>query len=348
MRFVLLTLLVGLLAAAAGAVTITVPDEELGIRGIQDGILLADPGDTVLVMSGTYDSAHAVWTPLGRRSVVVEISKDIVLLGAFGSNVEIDHSQAEYGILCQNVSESAVISNLSIVGGESRDKGLLDDGDGRFLAAGICCIDAASPTITDVSIEEGATGIVIRTESGSAGSAPVLERVVVARGSHHGIFIYENGVTPVIIDRCTLVDNFDVGIYVSGGSAEITSSAITNNGKSGIHAYLATPSITYCNVYWNDQIFPHPELGPQNYSGTLDEDELTGPGYWNISVEAYYCDFVGSAGYDYHVCLTDPPSGHIGNGEGGVTIGALDAVCTGCQSPVELTSWGAIKALYRR
>ncbi len=345
MRFVLLTLLVGLLAAAAGAVTITVPDEDLGIIAIQQAVALAAPGDTVLVMSGTYDSVHLVETPLGMKHTIVEISKDIVLLGAAGSNVEIDYSEAEYGILVQNVSESAVISNLSIVGGEARDKGLLDDGDGRFLAAGISCVDAASPTITDVSIEDGATGIVIRTENGSADSAPALEGVVVARGSHHGIFIYQNGASPVDIYKCTLVDNFDMGIYVSGGNAVIRSSAVTNNGKSGIHAYLATPSVSYCNVYWNDQVFPNQGTGPLNYSGTL--DDLTGID-GNISVEAYYCDFVGTAGYDYHVCLTDPPSGHIGQGEGGVTIGALDAVCTGCQSPVEMTSWGAIKALYRR
>jgi len=345
MRLVLLTLLVGLLAAAAGAVTITVPDEDLGIVAIQQGVDLAAPGDTVLVMSGTYDSVHLVATPLGMKHAIVEVSSDIVLLGAAGSNVEIDHSGAEYGILVQNVSESAVISNLSIVGGEGRDKGLRDDDGGRFIAAGICCIDAASPTITDVSIEEGATGIVIRTESGSADSAPVLERVVVARGSHHGIFIYENGASPVVIYRCTLVDNFDMGIYVGGGNVQISSSAITNNGKNGIHAYLATPSVTYCNVYWNDQVFPNAGTGPLNYSGTL--DDLTGID-GNISVEAYYCDFVGSAGYDYHVCLTDPPSGHLNGGEGGVTIGALDGVCTGCQSPVEMTSWGAIKALYRQ
>ncbi|MCK4916023.1 MAG: hypothetical protein KAS89_07620, partial [Candidatus Eisenbacteria sp.] len=158
MRFVLLTLLVGLLAAPAGAVTITVPDEELGITAIQQAVDLAAPGDIVLIMSGTYDSVHSFETPLGRRRAIVEISSDIFLLGAEGSDVEIDHSEAEYGILVQNVSESAVISNLTIVGGESRDKGLLDDGDGRFLAAGICCVDAASPTITDVSIEDGATG----------------------------------------------------------------------------------------------------------------------------------------------------------------------------------------------
>ena len=301
--------------------------------------------DTVLVMAGVYDDVHLFETPLGMRHAIVKISSDIILLGDDRNGVEIDHSGAEYGILCQNVSENAVISNLTIVGGEARDKGLTDDGDGRFLAAAICCVDAASPTITDVSIEDGATGIVIRTENGSADSAPALEGVVVARGSHHGIFIYQNGASPVDIYKCTLVDNFDMGIYVSGGNAVIRSSALTNNGKNGIHAYLATPSVTYCNVYWNDRVFPDPETGPHDYSGTL--DDLTGID-GNISAEPYYCDFSGTAGYDYHVCVSDPVSPHHGAGEGGVTIGALEAVCTGCQSPVELTSWGAIKALYRR
>ncbi|MFH1690526.1 MAG: right-handed parallel beta-helix repeat-containing protein [Candidatus Eisenbacteria bacterium] len=345
MRFVLLTLLVGLLTAAAGAVTIEVPNYEQGIRAIQQAVDLAAPGDTVLVMSGTYDSVRSFETPLGRRDAVVSISSDIVLLGKNRSGVKIDHSQATYGILVQNVSEDALVSNLTILGGASRDKGLLDDGDGRLLSAGICCVDAASPTIRDVDIENGATGIIIRTETGSADSAPVIEGVVVARGSHHGIFIFENGSTPVTIDRCTLVANFDYGIYVSGGSVEVTSSALTNNGKNGIYGYLATPSVRYCNVYWNDRMFPDEQTGPLNYGGSL--GDLTGVD-GNISMEPYYCDFYGSAGYDYHVCLDTEPSPHILAGEGGVTIGALPAACSGCQSsPVEASSWGAIKALYR-
>ena len=344
MRFVLLTLLISLLAAAAGAVTITVPDEDLGIRAIQQAVVLAAPGDTVLVMSGTYDSVHSFNTPLGIRDAIVGISSDIVLLGADGSDVEIDHREAEYGVLLQNVSRSAIVSNLTIVGGDSRDQGLLDDGDGRNLAAGICCVDAASPTITDISIENSATGIVVRTESGSADSAPMFERVVVARGSHNGIRIFHNGAQPVVIERCTLVDNFDCGVYITGGDAAIHNTAVTNNGKCGIYAYLATPIITYCNVYWNDRILPGPE-GPQNYGGSL--DDLNGVD-GNISSEPWYCDFFGTAGYDYHVCVADSMSPHIGAGEGGVTIGALDGTCTGCQSsPVEMTTWGAIKAMYR-
>jgi hypothetical protein len=345
MRFVLLALLVGLMAGAAAATTYVVPDEELEITEIQQAVEMASAGDTVLVMSGVYDSVSNFETPLGWRSAIVAISTDIVLLGNNREGVRIDQSEAEYGILYQNVSADAIVSNLTILGGDLRDKGLADDGDGRLLAAGICCIDSASPTIRGVDIVNGATGIVVRTGIGSGNSAPLIERVVVARGSHHGIFVYENGSEPVVIDRCTLVENFDNGIHVSGGNAQIKNSAITHSGKAGIHGYLAIPTVRYCNVFYNDEIDPDQVTGPLNYGGTL--DDLTGID-GNISVEPFYCDFGGASGYDYHVCLTSPPSPHIGGGEGGVTIGALPAQCSGCVSPVEATSWGAIKALYAR
>jgi hypothetical protein len=341
MRFVLLTLLVGLIAGAAAATTYVVPDEDLEITEIQQAVEMAAAGDTVLVMSGVYDSVLTYETPLGWRSAVVSISSDIVLLGDDREGVRIDQSEAEYGILYQDVSENAVVSNLTITGGALRDKGLADDGDGRLLAAGICCIDSASPTITAVDIVNGATGIVI----GSGNSAPTVERVVVARGSHHGIYVYQNGSEPVVINRCTLVGNFDNGIHVSGGNVEISNSAVTHSGKAGIYGYLATPSVRYCNVFYNDEIDPDGVTGPLNYGGTL--DDLTGID-GNISLEPFYCDYSGASGYDYHVCLTNPPSPHDGAGEGGVTIGALAAQCSGCVSPVQHSSWGAIKAIYAR
>ena len=344
MRLVLLTLLVCAFAATAGAVKITVPDVDLGIVDIQQAVLMASAGDTVYVMSGTYDSVHSFMTPLGRRDAIVSLEDDIVLMGDDRGGVRIDYEMAEYGIICQNVGPNALITNMSILGGASRDEGPADDGDGRLLAAGIICLDAASPIIRDLDIENGATGIVVRTEPGSDDSAPLLEGVVVARGSHHGLYVYRNGASPVVVDRCTFVDNFDYGIYVSGGYADVSNSAVTHNGKHGIYGYLATPSVAYCNVYWNDQMFPGPG-GALNYAGTL--SDLTGID-GNISAEPYYCDFFGTAGYDYHVCMSDPSSPHLDAGEGGVTIGALAAACSGCQSPVEATTWGAIKALYRR
>ena len=61
----------------------------------------------------------------------------------------------------------------------------------------------------------------------------------------------------------------------------------------------------------------------------------------------HHAQFTNASGYSYAVCLDSPVSPHYQAGEGGVTIGALDALCSGCISPVNVASWGAIKALYR-
>jgi hypothetical protein len=309
--------------------------------------------DTVAIAEGTYADARQHDTPIGWRSAVVSIWNNITLVPDLDEHgepvdVEIDFSEADYGILCCSIDGSALIdnstliSNLTIIGGASRDSGLEDDGDGRLLTAGICCLNAASPVLRDIEIVDGATGIIARTQPGSDDSAPVIERVVIARGSHHGVYVFRNGFEPVIMDGCTLVENADHGIYVSGGNLEVTNSVISHSGKEGIYAYEATPTVRYCNVFYNDESDPDPVTGPLNYGGTL--DDLTGID-GNISLEPFYCDFTGITGYNYHVCFDSP---HIGAGEGGVTIGALGAQCSDCASPVEATSWGAIKALYAR
>ena len=55
--------------------------------------------------------------------------------------------------------------------------------------------------------------------------------------------------------------------------------------------------------------------------------------------------FCGLAENNYTLCANSPclPDGN----DWGVQIGAHDEGCDACDSPVELTSWGAIKALYR-
>ena len=344
MRVVLLALLTVLVATAAGAVTISVPDEELEITEIQEAVNLAEPGDTILVYPGTYDSVRAYPTPIGAKGAIVCIQEDVTLLGMGmeRDDVIVDYRDAEYGIIFMGVGRDATISNLLVLGGDITRGGPVPEGDPRFLTAGIGCLDAASPTIRDVDVESGASGIIVRTHSGN--SAPLIEGVGVARGSHHGIYVYENGTESADINRCTVVDNFDYGIYLHSGEATVKNSAVTHNGKYGLMTYLSDMSVSYCNVYWNDQMFPDPDLGARNYGGGL--DDLTGID-GNISAEPYYCDFSGGAGYDYHVCISDPVSPNYMAGEGGITIGAYGAACTGCESPVEATSWGAIKALYR-
>ena len=72
-------------------------------------------------------------------------------------------------------------------------------------------------------------------------------------------------------------------------------------------------------------------------------DDLTGVD-GNVSMEPFYCDYTGDAGYDYQVCFA---SDLIGLGAGGSNIGAWGGGCTDCVSPIRRASWGAIKALFR-
>jgi hypothetical protein len=334
MRSLLAILMIAIVAAIAAADVIHVPNAEEGLNCIQDGINLAAVGDTVLIHGGVYDSVHFVdETPLGRRSAICIAKDGVTIRGIDRDDVMIDHTLADFGVLCLDVGSSSQIKNLTILGGVAKGMDLGDDeGDGRDLRAGIACLESASPTVRHVTIEESSTGIMCRTDC-----APTIEESEIVRSSHHAIYIYENGTSPVVIDQVTLVANFDHGVKMFGGSATITSSSITHNHKSGIYAWNSNVTIEYCNLYWND----YNSDPAENYGGDL--SDLTGTG-GNISEEPFYCDYTGSAGYDYHVCFLSP---NIGGGAGGVNIGAWGGGCSDCVSPVEVISWGAIKALYR-
>lgn len=331
MRFVLLAVFIGLLASAAAAAVIDVPNLDLDIISIQDGIDAATAGDTVLIAAGVYDSVNYFTTDLGIRTAICMLPDGVTMRGVNGDNVVIDQGDAEYGILMIDVGTSTAVKNLTITG-DSRFASPADDGDGRGLLAGICCFDNASPLIRNVSIFDLATGIIVRTDS-----APTIENTVIARGTHHGVYVYDNGASPVTLDGVTAVENFDNGIYLNRANIDISNCCVTHSGKEGIYSYSSSVTIQHCNVYWNDR----ESSEPAEYGGAL--DDLTGVD-GNISEEPFYCDFTGSQGYDYHVCTASP---NVGAGVGGADIGALGGGCVDCISLVNEVTWGSIKAMYR-
>jgi hypothetical protein len=365
MRLLLTALVLAALAAGASAdivVNLDVPVEhryvesvsgtdttwvEVDIVALQQAIDLSHmlinhpyagyPGhdDTVLLTSDRYDSVSTFVTVYGVKTAVARLREGVTLRGDDREDVILDQRDAEYGIICEDVDATAVVEDLTITGGGGRDRGRVDD-DPRNLIAGIVCLDGAYATIRDVSIERAATGIVVNALEGEAG--PTIEGVLIARGSHHGIYVKENGGTPVTIARTTIVDNFDVGIYVFDGNATITNTCITHNRLHGIRSYLVVPPVENCNVYWNDRESDN----PLDYGGNItDQTGING----NISEEPFYCDFFGNLGYIYNVCAASPiipPQSTVG------TIGAFELPgCQDCESPVSERSWGAIKALYR-
>ncbi len=337
MRCLMVFLIVGLLAAVGMADVIEVPDEENDIESIQQGLNLASAGDTVLVYAGVYDSVHFFQTPIGTKTAVCQLKDGVTIRGIDRDDVVIDHTDADYGILCMDVGSGAQVKALTVVGGVTVRQDEIPAGDGRDLRAGIACIENASPVFRYVTIEESSTGLVCRDNC-----APTLESCVIARGGHHGVYAYGNGTTPLMLDRVTIVGNFDYGVYVFNGAADVVNSCITNNHKSGVYAYLSTVDVEHCNVYWNDYI----STDFLNYGGSLgDQTGLNG----NISDEPFYCDFVGDVGYDYQVCFTSPNvgAGTTGSDIGADTSGLGVGSCNDCVSLVREVTWGSIKALYR-
>lgn len=333
MRMLTVALLMGLLSTVAAAEVIIVPDEDEGIMSIQQAMYLATAGDTILLSAGVYDSVYYFDTPLGRKSAICSLGDGVTLMGTDGDECVIEFTEAEYGIMCLDVGSDARVSDLTVLGGIARRGGVSDYDDIRLLNAGIACLENASPSISEVTIELAGTGILSWVNC-----APRIEYTLIARCDHHGIYVRETGAEPVVVDEATIVGNFDYGIYVSEADATITNCSITHNGKSGIYSYLADPVIEHCNLYLNDLSSQEPE----NYGGGL--EDLTGTA-GNISDEPFYCDYSGVAGYDYFVCDDSP---NLGAGIGGVDIGAFGIGCDICiDSPVKPTSWSAIKALYR-
>ncbi|MCD4689993.1 hypothetical protein K8S17_00875, partial [bacterium] len=126
MRSLLMVLIVGLLATAAGAVVIEVPDDLNDITTIQQGVNAAESGDTVLVYAGVYDSVHHYATSLGARSAVFQLKDGVTVRGVDRDDVVIDHTDADYGILCVDVGSDAQVKNLTVVGGVStREMGIV-------------------------------------------------------------------------------------------------------------------------------------------------------------------------------------------------------------------------------
>jgi hypothetical protein len=336
MRFLYVAILLGI-AATTCADVILVPDEEAGIESIQEGLNIAASGDTVVLAAGTYDSVRSFITPLGLRNAICSVPDGVTLRGDRRRLVKIDMTAAEYGILFNNVGPEARVRNLTIIGGIRGAGGGGGDDDVRDMAAGIACVNGADATIENVTIRSVATGIIVLESS-----APTITNTTIARGSHHGIYIYQNGAVPVEIDHVTVADNFDNGIYVWNGAVSITNSCVTHSGKSGIKSYLSDPILEYNNVYWNDR----ENAEPADYEGVPDQTGVSG----NISKEPYYCDFFGTAGYNYLVCAQSPNVGADMHG-GDIGIYGVDSGsavnCTDCISPVEPTTWGSIKALFR-
>jgi hypothetical protein len=134
--------------------------------------------------------------------------------------------------------------------------------------------------------------------------------------------------------HCTLVENSavegggGVNCHAGTGVIEYCIIAFTESGYGVGATDGYEPTVTCCDVYGNAGGNYEPTIGDQTGS---DGNFSLDPELCGIEEENYEL-------YDTSPCL---PGNH---GCGMTLIGAYEQ---GCESPVEATSWGSIKAMWR-
>ncbi|MFH1501871.1 MAG: right-handed parallel beta-helix repeat-containing protein [Candidatus Eisenbacteria bacterium] len=135
------------------------------------------------------------------------------------------------------------------------------------------------------------------------------------------------------VSNCTIVENSAAsdaaGVYCFAGTGAVENSIIAFNGPGfGVGADEGQePTLTCCDVYGNPD---------GNYDAVVGDQ--TGIDN-NFSQDPEFCWFDGA---DYRLYDTSPCLASVS--PCGQLVGALDQ---GCDSPVEESSWGKVKALYR-
>jgi hypothetical protein len=137
-----------------------------------------------------------------------------------------------------------------------------------------------------------------------------------------------------IISNCTFVLNscspYSACIVCRDSSPIIEKTIIafsTEGSAVSCYSGTETPSITNCCIF-----------------GNAGGDDLCGSFSDNISMLPLFCDVPG---LDFSLCANSPCLPGAAENPCGELIGAYACGCPDCESPVQHTSWGRIKGIYR-
>lgn len=142
-----------------------------------------------------------------------------------------------------------------------------------------------------------------------------------------------SGAANVSIDHCTLAGNSGeatkvISVSTTRGVINLSNSVLAfNDCQVPIACDGTLPTISACCFYESGD--PDSMCAPYDPESLLLEDPL-------------FCGFYDD---DYTLCLNSPCL--VPNNDWGVQIGSHGWGCDTCGSPVEATSWGAIKAMFR-
>jgi parallel beta-helix repeat protein len=368
-----LIIMIGILVSIASSLQATTWHVPGDASTIQGGINLASAGDTVLVECGTYYEHD------------INMKPGVKLLSETGEPdcVTIDAQQLGRVIRCRFTGASTRIEGFTITGGHvpyspagGNGGGIycLDNSSPRivnciitgnfadFDGGGVCCQSTSSPRISNCDISGNTAG------NGGGG--------IRCRENSH----------PDIID-CTISANVGSGIWATHSSPNVTSCTISLNSRNGIYCSSnGSITVTGCTFDSNSG-YDGGGIKFWNATGTITNCTFTansagdGGGVWlkSSTVGLVSCTFAGNDAYtgggiyledgsyltadtttfDHNTATTDGPQGFVMGGcEAVLTCcvsdltgfaggGTITLNNEGCTTPIESSSWGRIKALYR-
>ena len=310
---------------------------------IQEGIDAASDGDTVYVTASF--SGPVTFRGAGNRAL--DFGGKNLTLWAIGEAglISIDCEGADRAILLSSGTDST-----SHILGFTFRNGYASDGGGAIRC------DGESPRISDCVFRDNSApdgGAIMLTQ----GPTRITNCAFYANSaSNHGGSVYAAD-SDVTVSVCTFSDNDAVrggGLAMVGSNLTMVSCTLANNegifgssvwfeeatstieqcvlafGRSGQAVWGGAPETFHCCVFGND-----------------DGDDLPGTPHDNLFLDPLICDLYGADGGNMSLCSNSPCLPSSASNPWGLQIGSKTQGCAECVSPIEQSSWGGIKALFR-
>jgi hypothetical protein len=347
MKLCSLLVATGLLALACPAVATVVNvnwDGSGDYQAIQNGIDAASEGDTVLVAAGEYSGS-------GNRGLTLGGINRVIMSESGYQSTLINCGGLDCGFFLNNSGEDSttIIDGFTIINGVGQSNGggiLCSDSTPKILncefydctasnggAIGVASTDGhlliSNCVIHDCTADNRAGGISFNNVDGPSviRGCAVYDNTAV---SYPGGGIFLNGVVDVTIENCTIVRN--TGAFYSGAiylESSFDHSTLLKNSVVALNS--GTPATGFSLDSTHNIVY-------QNADG----DSLPGTHTVNLFTNPLFCDVDLD---DFTVCADSPCLPTVNDWD--ELVGVYDSGCPGCDSPVEESSWGAVKALFR-
>jgi predicted outer membrane repeat protein len=333
------------LAIPATATTYTVDvNGGADYEEIRPAMNAASNGDTVLVQPGTYTGElNTDLTPYNKDVVFLANSSDRAPVVIDCENSE--HTRAFY--LHYGQTDSTVISGFTIMNANNSSGG-----------GGITVSTGHSATIVDCIFidcysNQSGGGIALFGSTATVRNCTFHGNSALYRGGAlyttqgsatiEGCLFYDNScvqendgggaiyssIASDRIEKCTVVGNGKDQVVLSSSTGAVVTNCVISHGTAGLGiddgGASGTDEVTHCVLYAN-----------------ADGDSIGCAHHHNLFVDPLYCDDTVD---DYTLC-DDSLALEYNNGWS-EQIGAFEAGCEPCGSPVEAATWGAVKALFR-